>query len=103
MFPTGFDQVYRRRLREQDGIAFQDEDWRAGGLCAESDPDLWFAVGAMEHKAAKSICRKCPVRAECLSYAMDAPIDHGIWGGLTERERRKARRLDSEGLHSEAV
>ena len=69
-----------------------DQDWRAGGLCSRSDPELFFAVGALEHKQAKRICRACPVREECLAHAMDASIDHGIWGGLTERERRRWRR-----------
>ena len=69
-----------------------DQDWRALGLCAGSDPDLWFSVGAFEHKQAKMICRRCPVRRQCLTYAMDEPVDHGIWGGMTERERRRHRR-----------
>ena len=77
----------------QDPIEqLQDQDWRALALCAGSDPDLWFAAGALEHKLAKRVCRRCPVRSECLAYAMDAPIDHGIWGGMTERERRRYRR-----------
>ena len=75
-----------------DLLLIQDQDWRAAGLCSQSDPDLWFAVGAIEHKKAKTICRQCPVQKECLSYAMDVPVDHGIWGGLTERERRRYRR-----------
>lgn len=70
----------------------QDQDWRALAACAIKDPDLFFAVGAREHKDAKKICRTCPVRRDCLSYAMDVPVDHGIWGGLTERERRRYRR-----------
>jgi WhiB family transcriptional regulator, redox-sensing transcriptional regulator len=70
-----------------------DQDWRAMALCARSDPDLFFAPGALEHKLAKRVCRHCPVRKQCLAYAMDAPVDHGIWGGLTERERRRYRRL----------
>ena len=70
-----------------------DQDWRAYALCARSNPELWFAVGALEHKYAKKVCRECPVRNECLAYAMEAPIDHGIWGGMTERERRRYRRL----------
>lgn len=70
----------------------QDEDWRAGALCARTDPDLFFAVGAREHREAKSICKQCPVRRQCLVYAMEGPIDHGIWGGMTERERRRFRR-----------
>ena len=69
-----------------------EQDWRALGACSRRDPDLWFAVGAMEHKQAKRICREWPVQGQCLAYAMDAPVDHGIWGGLTERERRRFRR-----------
>lgn len=73
-------------------VLLLDQDWRALAKCAQTDPDLWFAVGAREHKLAKRICRSCPVRRDCLSYAMDAPIDHGIWGGMTERERKRYRR-----------
>ncbi len=69
-----------------------DQDWRSASLCAKGDPDLWFAVGAVEHKQAKSICGRCPVQSACLQYAMSAPITHGIWGGMTERERRRVRR-----------
>ena len=71
---------------------YLDQDWRAGALCAGTDPDLWFSPGALEHKEAKRICRDCPVRRECLNYAMHSTIDHGVWGGLTERERRRVRR-----------
>lgn len=74
-----------------------DQDWRAGALCSESDPEIFFAPGALEHKVAKRICRLCPVQRECLIYAMDAPVDHGIWGGLTERERRGFRRKAGSG------
>jgi WhiB family redox-sensing transcriptional regulator len=73
------------------------QDWRAYAACAETDPDLFFAPGAIEHKLAKRICRLCPVRQECLAYAMDEPVDHGIWGGLTERERRRYRRRAPAG------
>ncbi len=72
-----------------------DQDWRSQGLCARNDPELWFAVGALEHKMAKAICRDCPVQRACLAYAMEEPVDHGIWGGLTERERRRFRRQDA--------
>jgi WhiB family redox-sensing transcriptional regulator len=78
-----------------------DQNWRAFAGCAKTDPDLFFAVGAEEHRTAKEICRQCPVRRECLSYAMDVPIDHGIWGGMTERERRRyRRRAGSSGWRS---
>ena len=74
-----------------------DQDWRAHGLCSRTDPDLWFAPGALEHKEAKRICRDCPVRMDCLQYAMETPVDHGVWGGLTERERRRRRRESMQG------
>ena len=70
-----------------------DQDWRALAVCAQTDPNLWFSPGAVEHKEAKRICRECPVQRQCLKYAMEAPVDHGVWGGLTERERRRRRRL----------
>jgi len=80
-----------------------DQNWRAHALCADTDPDIFFAPGALEHKMAKRICAGCPVRSECLSYAMDAPVDHGVWGGLTERERRRwRRRAGSPEWHSVA-
>lgn len=80
-------------MTAHDLSTLSDQDWRGLGSCAGTDPDLWFAVGAMEHKRAKRICASCPVREQCLSYAMDAPVDHGVWGGLTERERRRYRRV----------
>jgi WhiB family redox-sensing transcriptional regulator len=73
-------------------VLADDQDWRAGALCASIDPDIFFAVGAREHREAKSICKQCPVRTQCLVHALEAPIDHGIWGGMTERERRRFRR-----------
>lgn len=75
----------------------KDQNWRALGSCAGADPDLWFSVGALEHKQAKTICRQCPVRMSCLEYAMEEPVDHGIWGGMTERERRRQRRKAGVG------
>lgn len=74
-----------------------DQDWRSEALCSKSDPELFFSPGALEHKMAKRVCRLCPVQRECLVYAMDAPIDHGIWGGLTERERHGFRRKAGAG------
>jgi WhiB family redox-sensing transcriptional regulator len=60
--------------------------------CSSSDPELFFSVGARESKLAKQICKDCPVRLECLQYAMELPVTHGTWGGMTERERRRCRR-----------
>lgn len=64
--------------------------------CADHDnPDLWFAheVGqAMEVEAAQAICETCPARAACLAYAVAEHIEHGIWGGVTAKERHAEER-----------
>src|SRR5699024_243868 len=55
--------------------------------CREIDPDALFVQGAAQNRA-KLICRGCPVRTECLAEALDNRIEFGVWGGMTERERR---------------
>jgi len=62
-------------------------DWTASAACRRSDPDALFVQGA-EQNVAKRICRGCPVRYECLADALDNRIEFGVWGGMTERERR---------------
>lgn len=56
-------------------------------MCKKSQPDELFVRGAEQHKA-KVVCAACPVRTECLAEALDNQIEWGVWGGLTERERR---------------
>jgi WhiB family transcriptional regulator, redox-sensing transcriptional regulator len=65
----------------------QQQRWRADALCWETDPDELFVRGAEQNRA-KMVCMGCPVRTECLAEALDSRIDFGIWGGMTERERR---------------
>ena len=79
-------------------VPVEELEWRADALCSEFDPDLWFSPGALEHKEAKRICRSCAVRRECLAYALETPVDHGVWGGLTERERRSYRRRQTASV-----
>jgi WhiB family transcriptional regulator, redox-sensing transcriptional regulator len=64
-----------------------DTDWSEQGLCRTADPDDLFVEGAAQNRA-KALCGGCEVRTECLAYALDQRIEHGIWGGMTERERR---------------
>ena len=64
-----------------------NEMWANVALCKMSAPDELFVRGAEQHKA-KVVCGACPVRAECLAEALDNEIEWGVWGGLTERERR---------------
>lgn len=62
-------------------------DWPSLAACRTGDPDALFVQGA-EQNIAKRICRGCPVRYECLADALDNRIEFGVWGGMTERERR---------------
>ncbi|WP_053849418.1 WhiB family transcriptional regulator [Streptomyces sp. NRRL B-24085] len=64
-----------------------DTDWSEKGLCRTADPDDLFVEGAAQNRA-KALCSGCSVRTECLAYALDQRIEFGIWGGMTERERR---------------
>ena len=64
-----------------------DESWSGRARCLSSSPDALFVQGAAQHEA-KRVCYGCPVRTECLAEALDGKIEFGVWGGLTERERR---------------
>ncbi len=66
--------------------------WHARALCAETDPEAFFPEKGGSSREAKAICAKCEVRLECLEYAEKHGERFGIWGGLSERERRKLHR-----------
>lgn len=69
-----------------------DKDWRYEGLCRQVDPELFFPEkGQDTTKAAKRVCAECPVLAQCLEQALIKGERFGVWGGKTERERRKLR------------
>jgi WhiB family redox-sensing transcriptional regulator len=73
------------------------DDWREHAACRDADPELFFPVtdigpGARQVSQAKTVCAGCPVRARCLDYAVDNALDHGVFGGMTERERRQLAR-----------
>ena len=73
------------------------DDWRAQAACRDTDPDLFFPVGstgpAVEQiEAAKAVCRRCPVQATCLEFALSTNQEAGVWGGASEEERRKLRK-----------
>lgn len=72
-------------------------DWRTAAACRDEDPELFFPIGttgpaAEQADAAKRICMRCEVREECLEFAIASNQDAGVWGGLTEDERRTLRR-----------
>lgn len=62
-------------------------DWTALAACNKADPDDLFVSGAAQNRA-KAVCAGCVVRTECLADALDNRVEFGVWGGMTERERR---------------
>ena len=78
-------------------LAAADDVWRDHALCRDTDPELFFPVGTtgqalVSQEHAKLVCQECTVQQACLDYALDTNQDSGIWGGLTEEERRSIRR-----------
>jgi WhiB family transcriptional regulator, redox-sensing transcriptional regulator len=68
------------------------QSWQERALCAETDPEAFFPEKGGSTREAKKICTGCEVKAECLEYALANDERFGIWGGLSERERRRLRR-----------
>jgi WhiB family transcriptional regulator, redox-sensing transcriptional regulator len=74
--------------------------WAGRGACRGSDPELFFPItqsgpAISQIAKARAICARCPVRAQCLEFAMDSGQDFGVWGGMSEGERRTLRRKQS--------
>jgi WhiB family transcriptional regulator, redox-sensing transcriptional regulator len=72
-------------------------DWRSEAACIDEDPELFFPVGTtgpavVQIEEAKRVCTRCEVREPCLEFALETRQDAGVWGGLTEEERRSLRR-----------
>jgi WhiB family transcriptional regulator, redox-sensing transcriptional regulator len=63
--------------------------WRQRAACRGVDPDIFYPVSDEEAEEAKAICSECPVRQPCLEYALANRERDGVWGGATERERRR--------------
>ena len=74
------------------GLADDVQSWQERALCAETDPEAFFPEKGGSTREAKKICTGCEVKAECLEYALANDERFGIWGGLSERERRRLRR-----------
>jgi len=66
--------------------------WQSDSLCAQTDPEAFFPEKGGSTRDAKKICSSCEVRTQCLEYALENDERFGIWGGLSERERRKLRK-----------
>ena len=66
--------------------------WQERALCAQTDPEAFFPEKGGSTREAKRVCMSCDVRAECLEYALAKDERFGIWGGLSERERRRVKK-----------
>ncbi len=84
---TTDDTAGRHDTARAAGPAVMKVDWAPLGSCVRSDPDALFVRGAAQ-QGAKVVCQRCPVIAECLADALDNRTEFGVWGGMTERERR---------------
>lgn len=69
-----------------------DSEWMAQGNCREGTPSLFFPSDGVGVEVARRVCATCPVKGPCLEYALENGIDHGVWGGTSERERRRIQR-----------
>ncbi|KUN75378.1 WhiB family transcriptional regulator [Streptomyces griseoruber] len=72
-------------------------DWRHNAVCRAEDPELFFPIGSigpalLQIEEAKAVCRRCPVMDRCLQWALEAGQIDGVWGGLSEDERRAMKR-----------
>ncbi|BAU95129.1 transcriptional regulator [Corynebacterium suranareeae] len=69
-----------------------EQEWQEQALCAQTDPEAFFPEKGGSTREAKRICQGCPVRDDCLEFALEHDERFGIWGGLSERERRRLKR-----------
>jgi WhiB family transcriptional regulator, redox-sensing transcriptional regulator len=82
------------RLAPTGSLAFvaggaMDTDWMSTGKCKDLDPTIFFPNDWVGVQVAQRICADCPVKSPCLEYALANRVDHGVWGGTSERERRR--------------
>lgn len=75
-------------------------DWRHKAVCRDEDPELFFPVGnsgpaIAQIASAKQVCTRCPVVTECLTWALETGQDAGVWGGMSEDERRALKRRNA--------
>jgi WhiB family redox-sensing transcriptional regulator len=78
-----------REPHHNAAFTFLDQPWADQALCAQTDPESFFPEKGGSTRQAKAVCAQCFVQAECLDWAMTNDERFGVWGGLSERERRK--------------
>ena len=95
--PAARSDVPQQRTPFVGSTADDDEtamlSWQEQSLCAQTDPEAFFPEKGGSTREAKRICVGCEVRSQCLGYALAHDERFGIWGGLSERERRRLKRI----------
>jgi WhiB family redox-sensing transcriptional regulator len=89
---AGHGEVLMGGLSKNNGNGSPDLSWQERALCAQTDPEAFFPEKGGSTREAKRVCLSCDVRSECLEYALGHDERFGIWGGLSERERRRLKR-----------
>ncbi len=95
---TGAVMSWAENIGFDDGVLAEmfditeEQEWQERALCAQTDPEAFFPEKGGSTREAKRICQGCEVRSECLEYALAHDERFGIWGGLSERERRKLKK-----------
>jgi WhiB family redox-sensing transcriptional regulator len=84
-------------LTSSRSLDIASDDWRALSACRDTDPSLFFPVGTTgqavdQIASAKAVCETCDVNESCLRFALETNQDSGVWGGMSEEERRHVRR-----------
>lgn len=74
---------------ETDSFEFLDQPWSKDALCAQTDPEVFFPMPGTSAASAKRVCLECPVVGDCLAWSLTTDEKFGVWGGLTDSERRK--------------
>jgi WhiB family redox-sensing transcriptional regulator len=90
-------------LTGQADLIGPDLTWQANANCVGVDPDIFFPERGASTREAKAICAACKVKTECLNYALDNGEKFGIWGGTSERERRRLRRARAAERRAKAI
>jgi WhiB family transcriptional regulator, redox-sensing transcriptional regulator len=93
------DYLWNRRERDRETITtmpppnvrevVMGTDWMSQGKCRDLSPSFFFPSDGIGVQEAQRVCAECPVAEACLQYALDERVDHGVWGGKSERERRR--------------
>lgn len=74
---------------DEDVVPLTNQTWRQHSACRGVDPDIFYPASDDEAEVAKAVCAQCPVRQPCLEYALTNRERDGVWGGATEKERRR--------------